>query len=510
MPPDTPGFSRDRNGNPRVINPDTGKETVYKRPSHYCDGIEDKSGLEKWKMARVVEGAVTAPHLLPTRDDLVDNPRLCHALADDLFKAGGGTSAADAGTEAHHWLEQLDKELITVDDMPEHLRPLAVNWRDLCARHGLRVRPDLVERTMVCDELKAAGTVDNIVERVSDGALFVVDKKTGRQISQRPLNYMAQAAIYAQSVLYDPQTGERTPLDINQDVAYLAHLPISGDSCALIPIDLRTAREIVDIGRRIHDLRSTCPPVRPLVAATPDAGVRDVASPERRAWITDRIRDVVQFSTDAAQDLARTWPGHIPTFKGEYIHTNDDLDTLAALLTKVESRFDMPFGPGDPDRRRVEERDIAIVKAAFPDARLVRDDGELVDDDALSQLKNELDALGPRSQELIQRVASEAKTAKRSISLTELPSRRRFAAAKALVAVAVFEDADVVRALVAQVEPDASTEVTLGHLFGGLSLEQATALQKIAHALDASVLTLGFRADGTPEVHGDVHAVLAA
>ena len=76
--------------------------------------------------------------------------------------------------------------------------------------------------------------------------------------------------------------------------------------------------------------------------------------------------------------------------------------------------------------------------------------------------------------------------------------------------VSLFDDLDIIRAMVALVEPEALTTSTLGRIFGGLRIEQAHDLQKIAHALESQSLTLAFNDNGDAEIRGDVSAILAA
>lgn len=504
---DQPDFPRDRNGNPKVIHPETGREVVYRRPSGFCEMVEARGNLEKWKMARVVEGAVTRPELLPSADDLLDNPRVCDVRAEELFKAGGGTTAADAGTDAHLWLALLDKGEITRNELPEYIRPLADNWHMMLATHGLRVVPEYVERAMVCDELGTAGTVDNIVERISDGTLYVVDKKTGRQISNRPATYAGQVYIYAKSDLYDPETGERTKVAINQETAFIAHLPISGESWALIPIDLTAAAEVVEVARRVHSIRSSFPVATPLDAPAPIPP--GTASPERRAWVKDRTATVLRHSDAAQRQVLSRWPGDVPPFKGGHLHTDDELNKIIAVLQRVEADHDIPFGPSDPDVERIEENDVALIKKFFPDAVEIEEDDE-VDPEVLVPLRDVVEALPDASKVFLSRITQEAKDAGRPLSLTQCPSRRRKEIAEALVTVSMnFNDDDIARALVSLVEPEALAGATLGRLFGGLRTEQAVRLNKIALALDAGSLTLSFSGDGTPEIQGDVQSVAA-
>jgi hypothetical protein len=501
-------FRRDRNGRPLIVPIGGGAPTAYMRASGYCAPLESTGNLTKWTMARVVEGAQKMPDLITRITDIHDDTIDLASIADTLFKAGGGTAAADLGNEIHFHIEQLDKGLISIDEIPEDLRHHAVNWLELLDRHGLEVVSGLVECKLVCDKYMVAGSADNILRRRCDGALLVADKKTGRSIPSRPLKFAGQIGLYSQSVLYDVETGERTPIDINRETGYLFHLPAAGGKPAVYEVDLQAADEVIETARNIYILQRSFPTVSPLVAAPPKTVSPDAATPARRAWIKECVATVVNHSPEAQRRLLSIWPKDVPPFKGGHQHTDAEINLIIDAVTKVETEYDMPFGPSDPDRERIEENAIEIIKKAFPGAHAVDDSGE-VEPEELDRLRDILDALPEDARTFIAKMTKEANAANRSLSLSRVPSPRRYQIAQALVWVAMFSHEDVARALVALVEPEALTDSTLGRIFGGLRTEQAVRLQQIAQALDNGLLTLAFNDAGLPEIHGDVQSLAA-
>jgi hypothetical protein len=506
----TPDFPRNHLGQPQIIPAGGGKPRSYGRASSYANMLANRNGLERWMKQCVAKGVIADPSLVERAASTQDDYRDFARVVDQMFIAGGGDAAAKLGTAIHDALAQLDQGHITVDDVPAEFQQHARHWQDALALHGFEVVPEYVECHLVCDDYEVAGSADNILRRISDGALVIADKKTGKSISDRPIDYAVQMFLYAHSELYDVRTGERTPLNINKDTAYLFHIPASGTGCDVYEIHLQgTTKEAAELARSIHHIRRNFEKVTkrtPQLTPTVDPAS---ASQARREWIKERIKSIIEHSEPAKIHLLRTWPTEVPTFKSGHQHTDEEISTLIEVLLRIEIAHDLPFGPGDPDAARMEERDLFKLKKVFPEAKPV-DDSDKVDEESLTRLRDILNALPDKSKEVVKTISHEAQQANRSLSLTKNPSPRLYETAQALVSCSMFEDFDIVRAIVALVEPEAFTDATLGRIFGGLRIEQAQHLQKIAHALDSDVLKLTFNSEGTPEIHGDLQAIIAA
>jgi hypothetical protein len=106
-----------------------------------------------------------------------------------------------------------------------------------------------IEVPLVCDELRAAGTADRLLrplytveEKLHDDPLHVGDVKTGTS-NQYFDEYAIQFAIYAHSQIYNIETGERTPVNINQKIGYLIHQPQGEPVCDVYTVDIEAGWE---------------------------------------------------------------------------------------------------------------------------------------------------------------------------------------------------------------------------------------------------------------------------
>jgi hypothetical protein len=449
---------------------------------------------------RVAHGAALRPDLVTKAAAVMHDDRRLADCAEELFLAGKGDAAASIGTSIHEALARLNQGLVTFDELPAQFKPHAQAWQAALDAHGFEVVPEYVELRLVCDAFEVAGSTDALLRRKSDGRLVVADLKTGKSIAQRPIVYAVQCYLYAHGVAYDVATGERTKLDIDTTVAYLFHIPASATAgCAVYKLDLQGATaDAAEVARQIHLLRKTFPKATPLKSpASTQPLVK--ANQSRRQWVEDRVRVVLAHSDAAKQELVRKWPPEVPPFKGDHQHTDIELNALVVVLTQIETNHDIPFGPADPALKRIEEDAVNLVLEAFPGS-VVLDDEDEVDQAALNDLKETLEALPVEVKDFVVKVTHEASAAKRPLSLTQRPSIRRYEIAKALIAVAKYEDPEVARALVARVEPEATGSVSLGWVFGGLSIDQAKSLQQFVQALDTGALKLVFSTSGAPEL----------
>jgi hypothetical protein len=500
-------FDRDRFGAPIVIGLD-GKTRRYGRASNFAAPLEDRKWIERFQKVRVAEGAALRPDLVAKAAAARDDARLLGECAEEMFKAGGGEAAALLGTAIHDAIAQLNQGTVTLEEVREEFRAHAVAWQDAVRAHGFEIVSELVECKMVCDEFEVAGSADCLLRRVSDGRYVVADLKTGKQIADRPIAYAVQCFLYANSMLYNVATGQRDAIDIDTSVAYLFHIPAAGQGCDVYEIDLTGATtQAACLARDIHNMRRNYPRVSP--RKPNDTPAPDEASAERREWVKGRIQTILSTSEEAKAELLRRWPPDMPGFKSDHRHTDTELNTIVTVLCLVEANHDIPFGPSDPDIKRVNENAVVKVLFAFPGSVVINDEGD-VSPEEIEELKKKLDSLPQDARNFVSQVTKEANQAHRPLSVSQRPSPRRKKIADVLVDIARYEDPEVARAILCIVEPEAATQATLGRVFGGLRIEQAECLEKIVHALDSGVLTLVFNDDGRPEVRGDVSAVSTA
>lgn len=290
-------FHRNTKGTPYVADPSgelvksgdrkgLPKLTPYSRPSGYGDVIENQTNLTKWGERKILEGLRRDPHLLTRVVNLaIEDPddkgtkAELDALAELAKKAGKAFLAAERGTFVHELTEEHDRgapwltKLERADAELELAEPAAVAllraWRATCEFYGLEILAN--EIRLVNDTIRAAGTTDRIVRLSRDltfrhgrrkvlipaGTVLILDIKTGKVDPKFSHGYAIQLAIYAGSVLYDPDTFTRTPMPwpVDQTWGLIAHLPVldalaGAARCELILIDLAAGREAAELARQ--------------------------------------------------------------------------------------------------------------------------------------------------------------------------------------------------------------------------------------------------------------------
>lgn len=269
---------RDSYGRPKIKQPD-GKLKAYTRATTYVKCLEDTFNLEQWSQRRVARGLVGRPDLVLAVQSLRDeyDPALTdaerkavktelNAICAQAKEAAGSSAAATIGTALHKMTERLDRgeAFAPPDTVKADLEAYRAATAHLQWRH--------IERITVNDDLQVAGTPDRIADRIAD-------VKTG-DISYGIGAIAMQLAMYAHSDLYDPATGERTPLEVDQEWATIIHLPALTGTCTLVDVDIAAGWEAVQIAREVRAWRARKNLTRPHrpdltalieAAPTPDA-----------------------------------------------------------------------------------------------------------------------------------------------------------------------------------------------------------------------------------------------
>jgi hypothetical protein len=248
------------------------KEVLYARCTSFVGALEDRQNLERW-MKRTVLIGVAADHrnaldpfepstriIERTLEADLDDRDTLDALADEAFERGDGYLKARKGTDLHALCENVDNgeplpEGTSLDDRAD-----VAAWRRLRDEYGITVLD--VERFVVIDEYKFAGTYDRRIESddprlacpVSCGKPRVLDLKTGR-IDYGAGKMSQQLAGYAHGVEYDPETGERSPHDVCQHVGFIAHVPQGTASASMHSLDLVAGWRAVDLSAEVREHR---------------------------------------------------------------------------------------------------------------------------------------------------------------------------------------------------------------------------------------------------------------
>lgn len=248
---------RDRWGRPLIAPLDGGQDVAYTRVSTLAKAIDDTTNLTKWKCRKAVKGASMRPDLASLAvalDPDVDKAKF-NALVEQAMEAAGSGQAANMGTALHAFLEWADTPGFDTDTVPAEQRRHVANY--IAARDAAGLTPMGMERFVVCDELKAAGTFDRLYFHPVHG-IVVGDIKTGSSAADFPHSTAMQIAVYAHSVLYDVATAARTPIPgVNHGIGVLVHLDQNTGECAIYELDIAAGWEAARLAVRVAEWRKT-------------------------------------------------------------------------------------------------------------------------------------------------------------------------------------------------------------------------------------------------------------
>jgi len=280
--PDVDWVRHKGDGRPKILpppgetwrNPATNRKIghrYYTRVTTYADAITESYNLTAWKLRRLLKGAANRRDyvLRAASLSLEDRDRDEFDQLVELVLEAAGESASLLGTTLHSLTEALDRgeDLGTPPDevLPDLAAYTALTQGLIAYVHR--------EARVVCDQLETAGTPDghaHIAEPCPAGCgpevVHIIDTKTGS--IRYPGKMSTQLAIYSRSDLYDPATGERTPIEVCQRWGAILHLPVETGEAAPFWLDL-------DHGWRGAEL---CGPVRTWHKAKADEILRPFES----------------------------------------------------------------------------------------------------------------------------------------------------------------------------------------------------------------------------------------
>ena len=371
----------------------------------------------------MVAGIAQRPDLVSLAIANSGNDRKLDDLAQQFLDAGGASKAANTGTAIHEMLAQVDSGKLDIGSVPDQFMPYAEAWQNCLQEFGFEIVPELVEIPLVNDRYLAAGSSDNFVLRTADGKLVAIDKKTGKQISNRPLAYMVQLALYATAVEYDIATGERKALpDVDLERAYIAHIPAIGETCTLYEINLQEALVLCDLAQAVRNAQKNTSQVS---ASTPAITIS-------RADLLTRVQAIKDAGHVA--ELAAVWPDGVPTFKNSDKQTNSQLAAIRTAIEQIERQFELPFlDTATPAKPKPATKRKTSAKQTV-------DDSQPVDSATVNALRKHIKSLPEDQQKLIAAWAKQASQAGNSISLSANPSTRRFEIARLMITLAACDD----------------------------------------------------------------------
>lgn len=403
---------RDGYGRYLILPPGGAKPVGYSRVTTVAKALDDGGGLAPWKATMTVCGTIMRRGLRTQWEALMaeyggdpwysgtEGKAACKRLVEECSAAGGATDRRDTGTSLHTMtaLADLGRPLTHLTEETE--ADLAAYRRTLDAE-GITVYRDLIERTVVLDDFRVAGTFDRGVSVPGFTRPLIADLKCGADLSYSWQTIAVQLAAYSRGdALYEQGAAEdgsqdaREPMpEFDQENGLIIWLNAGTGDCELFLVDLTAGWEAFTHSvwarrwRNAHvampldgggwrartddlvpaleaSLAATAPPAP---AEQPD-DVIDVDQPdyttELRTWLQGRI-DAIGQHPQAAADLARTWPG-VPPLLSSADHSADDLAAIELCLNAVERQHKLLFPQPKP-----EPDDVGLVLQVFPNATII-------------------------------------------------------------------------------------------------------------------------------------------
>lgn len=318
----TPQIEIKRDGYGRYLlpHPVTGEERSWQRVTTFNKLLADSYNLERWRLRKAAQGLAARPDLLAlvgsvTDPDSQDGKRTLGDAVDQAMEAAGSTSAANMGTALHALTEAVDYG----HDLPPCTPELAARvqqYRDTLAAHGIETVPEWIERIIVNTRLDVGGTVDRFV-RCADGAVRVLDLKTGSTVHFGQLEHAMQLAAYATADgLYNGHGFDPMPAGLDLTTGYIVHLPVDGDTCTIHEVDLLEGAAACGVATEVRHLRKSKP-------------MRALPNPldKRRQELLARCRSL---DPERAAKARQAWPEGVGPITGPL--TAGELDRVEAML----------------------------------------------------------------------------------------------------------------------------------------------------------------------------------
>ena len=379
---------RDRWGRYQVLPVGGNKPVGYTRATTIAKTLDDTTNLGAWGKRMTAIGLAARPDLLALVQGAEDN-RALNGICERAAEAGGSTVRRDLGTAIHSFFEQSCLDAAYV--------PPAAYAADIAAIHGTiraagyKVVEDCSEIMVVVDEHKIAGTADLILERISDGELFIADLKTGSSLAYGALGFAVQLAIYShadniyfQGAESDGTSDLRVDMPaVSREIAIILHCEPGSGVCEAHELDLGAGWDALQTALKVREWRNKRKLLVRLDLGGGGAGSAVVAStggppathpqpepPEpvasaeedhmilqRTLWALERIRLLGE--AGHIELVQGGWPAGVPGPKSvrqqETAWTAANLAAITAVLDRVEAVTEMPFGATDPALLRAEQ-----------------------------------------------------------------------------------------------------------------------------------------------------------
>jgi hypothetical protein len=238
----------DRWQRPLIMVPGAKKAEAFTRVTTVAKTLSGQEALSEWKARMVAEGACLRPDILaqfaaslPTDPADKEQKALQTKLTEAMKEAAAGSKGANLGDALHNMTAKVDTDK-RFKPLPQFEKAIGL-YRDCIERHGLEIIPQYVERTVVLPEIKVAGSFDRIVRKA--GRLFILDLKTGKDLSYSWSEIAIQLALYSRAKWFydwDSQTVSDFP-EVDQKIGLVLWLPYGQDKAELHVLDLEAGWE---------------------------------------------------------------------------------------------------------------------------------------------------------------------------------------------------------------------------------------------------------------------------
>jgi hypothetical protein len=283
---------------PDPEDPDKGK-MAYARCTKFIEVIEDPYLLHKYDIRQTIRGLVVRPDLYtkacsqgPTPDK-IEQPNDWSEWRSEMDgigwesqQAAKSGAKANVGDALHKFCERKDRGMkVDPEEIPRGYEQHLENYMAATAH----ITSLYNERFMVNDELEVGGTPDRLGIESGRGRIVTFDVKTGN-VDYKPAKIARQLAIYSRSALYDDETGQRTPLDIDTEWGVILALDARTGEMRLIDVDLRKGWEQVLLCQQVKLARKQSDFTRPhTFPGQPVLGNREEITPDQYAAIETAI-----------------------------------------------------------------------------------------------------------------------------------------------------------------------------------------------------------------------------
>jgi hypothetical protein len=323
----TTAIPRDRWNRPLVIPPGgkPGDKLIpLTRCTTFIDVLDDTYQLQRWKQRVTAVGLslrhdllLRASSLGPQPDKIEEEEQYkkwrgeMDKLCEQAMEAGEASAAATIGTALHAFTDRIDRgEQLNYRKIPgqyaKHLKAYQVATEHLTAVH--------IETFVVQDDLQIGGTPDRISMVDGQDGLYICDTKSGDKLEYGMGKIAMQMAVYAHSRIYNPATGERTPIPgINQDEGIVIALNAARGTCELVSVDLRAGWEGVQLAAEVRAWRKRKGMSRPYkehipTLLTPEPDWTPPPTPPKEVDAHDELaifRDLTRAAT--TEELVAIW-----------------------------------------------------------------------------------------------------------------------------------------------------------------------------------------------------------